>query len=82
MNAFLDMLERVFWTFVQTFIGVLIASPVFDNLGVGYQDALKIGLFAGLAAVAKVVLAYALSKSSGGSSLPASTVEVQPDTHA
>jgi Putative lactococcus lactis phage r1t holin len=62
--ALLDAAERVVWTFVQAFLAVLVASPVFDNLGLDWESALKIALFAGLASVAKSLLAIAISHNS------------------
>jgi hypothetical protein len=62
--ALLDAAERIVWSFLQAFLGALLASPFFDALGLGWQDALKIALFAGLAAVAKNLLAIALTHNS------------------
>lgn len=57
-KAFLiDAVERIFWTFSQVFGATLLASPVFDNLGLGWQDALKVSAFAAAAAALKAVLA-------------------------
>lgn len=81
MNAFLDMLERTFWSFAATFGGTLLASPVFSNLGVGWQDALKLSVFVSGATALKVVVAYAANKESGGQLIPgAATVEVVEDS--
>lgn len=80
MNAFLDLAERVFWTFTAAFLGLLVASPVWDNFGVGWQDALKGALFVGGLSAAKVLLAFAIDRQSGGQLLPGdATVEVKPD---
>lgn len=80
MNLFLDAAERIFWTFVQAFLAVLVVSPVFDNLGLGWEEALKVAAFAGLLSALKVVLAIAADKTSGGQLKPgAATVEVKPE---
>lgn len=60
--ALLDALERMFWSAVQAFFGSLAASPVFTNLGLGWQDALKIASFVTLASLVKNVLALAASR--------------------
>lgn len=62
--AILDAGERIFWSFVQAFLGAMLASPFFDALGLDWEDSLKIALFAGLAAVAKNLLAIALTHNS------------------
>lgn len=80
MNLFLDAAERIFWTFVQAFLAVLVASPVFNELGLGWVEALKVALFAGLLAALKVVLAIAIDRTSGGQLAPTGSVEVKPDT--
>lgn len=77
MNAFIDLAERVFWAFAAAFFGSLVASPVFSNLGIGWQDALKIALAAGGAQAVIVLAAYAKDKDSGGS--VTGVVEVKPD---
>jgi len=79
--ALLDAAERIFWTFTQTFLGALIASPIFDQLGIGYEGALKIGLFAGLAAVAKTLLAIAISQN-GTPQLGVDTYDSNPNAEA
>ena len=53
----IDSAERIVWTAVQTFIGVLLASGVFDNLGLDWEDALKVAGFAALASALKAILA-------------------------
>lgn len=52
-----DAAERIVWTAIQAFLATLLASPVFDNLGLDWQDALKIAGFAALASLAKSILA-------------------------
>jgi ABC-type uncharacterized transport system permease subunit len=80
MNLVKDAAERIFWTFVQAFLGVLVVSPVFDNLGLGWEEALKVGVAAGVLAAAKVLLAIAVDQTSGGQLAPGASVEVKPDT--
>lgn len=60
----LDALERVFWTSVQAFCGALLASPVFDSLGLGWEDALKIAAAAAAVAALKVIVAIAATHNS------------------
>lgn len=62
--ALLDAAERVFWTAVQAFLGTLVASGLFDNLGLSWQDALKVAGMAALASVVKSVLAIAATQNS------------------
>jgi hypothetical protein len=78
LNLFLDAVERIFWTFVQGFLGALLASTFVEDLD-GWKDALVIAALAGGVAAAKVVLAIAIDKSSGGQ-LGVDSVEVKPDT--
>lgn len=77
MNLLYDAIERIFWTFVQGFLATLLASSFIDNLN-GWKDALVIAALAGGVAAAKVVLAIAVNKSSGGQ-LGVTSVEVKPD---
>lgn len=77
----LDAAERIFWSFMQAFIGALIASPVFAELGLGWQDSLKIALFAGGLAVAKNLLAIAMTHNSTPQ-LGVNTYDNNPDSTA
>lgn len=77
--ALFDASERIFWTAVTAFFGVLAASPVFDNLGIGWVDALKLAGFAALASVVKQVLAIAATQN-GTPQLGVTTYENNPDT--
>ncbi len=76
-SIFLDTAERVFWTAVQAFLATLVVSPVFDNLGLGWQDALKVALFAAAAALAKSLLAIAATHN-GTPQLGVETYEPKP----
>jgi uncharacterized membrane protein YeaQ/YmgE (transglycosylase-associated protein family) len=80
MNAFLDLGERIFWAFAAAFVGSLVASPVFDDLGIGWQEALQIALASAVLRALVVFLAYAQNKDSGGAVIP--SVEVKPDPPA
>lgn len=71
-TAMMDALERIFWTAVQTFGGSLLASPVFGDLGLGWQDALKIASAATALAVLKVVVGIAQDR----------TAQLGPRTYA
>ncbi len=62
----IDATERIAWTAIQAFIATLLASPVFDDLGLGWQDALKVALFAALASVAKNLLALQIGSDNTG----------------
>ncbi len=62
----IDAAERIVWTAIQAFIATLLASPVFDDLGLGWQDALKVALFAALASVAKNLLALQIGNDNTG----------------
>ena len=77
-KALIDAAERIVWTFAQAFLAVLVASPVFDNLGLDWEAALKIAAFAGLAAVAKNLLAIAATHNSTPQ-LGVNTYENNPD---
>lgn len=77
--ALFDALERIFWTAVTAFFGVLAASPVFDNIGIGWQDALKLAGFAALASVVKQVLAIAATQNSTPQ-LGVNTYDNKPDS--
>ena len=82
MNAYVDLIERVFWTFVAAFLGLAATNGIF-NFGVDWQDQLTAAAGAGLGTTAKVIIAFAIGKSSGGQLLPPGatpTVEVKPDT--
>ena len=77
-NLALDAVERIFWTFVQGFLGALLASTFIEDLN-GWKDALVVAALAGGVAAAKVLLAIAVDKSSGGQLAPGDSVEVKPD---
>lgn len=76
--ALLDAAERIFWTWLQAFTGALLASPVFDSLGIGWQDALKIAAFAAGLSVVKQVFAIA-STHNGTPQLGVNTYDSNPD---
>jgi hypothetical protein len=77
-NAYIDLVERTFWTFVAAFLGSVIADNLFD-FGLDWQDNLLTAVSIGVLTAAKVVLAFALDKTSGGQLLPTKpTVEVKP----
>lgn len=80
MNAALDLGERIFWAFTAAFVGSLVASPIFDNLGLGWQDALKVAATTAALRALVVFLAFAQNKDSGGAVIP--VVEVKPDPPA
>lgn len=77
MNAALDLGERIFWAFAAAFVGSLVASPIFNDLGIGWQEALQIALSAAVLRALVVFLAFAQSKDSGGAVIP--VVELKPD---
>lgn len=77
--AFLDAAERISWSFAQAFLGAMLASPFFNELGLGWQDSLKIALFAGLASVAKNLLAIAVTHNSTPQ-LGVNTYDSNPDS--
>lgn len=78
-NAYIDLAERTFWTFVAGFLGTAIANGLFD-FGLSGWDSLVAAASIGVVTAAKVVLAFALDKQSGGQLLPIeSTVEVKPE---
>lgn len=52
-----DAVERIVWTALQAGGAALLASPVFNNLGLGWQDSLKIAAFAALGAGVKSLVA-------------------------
>lgn len=81
MNAFLDVAERTFWTVVAAVLGSLVSGAVFDNLGIGWQDSVKIALFVGLGTLVKALLAISLDRSNGAQ-LGVHTVELKPDPPA
>ena len=76
--ALLDALERIFWTSLQAFTGALLASPVFDSLGIGWQDALKIAAFAAGLSIVKQVFAIA-STHNGTPQLGVNTYDNNPE---
>ena len=77
--ALLDAAERIFWTAVTAFFGVLAASPIFDNLGIGWQDALKIAAFAAGLSIVKQVFAIA-STHNGTPQLGVNTYDNNPES--
>ena len=79
--ALLDAAERIVWSFVQAFLGALIASPIFAELGLGWEESLKIALAAGALAVAKNVLAIAATHNSTPQ-LGVNTYDNNPDSSA
>ena len=77
-NTVLDVAERVFWTAVVAFLGPLVASPIFDNLGLGWQDALKVSAAATVGTLAKALLAVGVNRTNGAQ-LGVDSVRVLPD---
>jgi hypothetical protein len=65
-----DLLERVLWTAVQAFLGVLVA----DGLGAGVEDdttGLKVAAIAAAISAAKCLLATQVGSSHTAATLPA-----------
>lgn len=62
--ATLDAIERMFWTALEVFGGALLASPIFDSLGIGWEGALKIAIFATGASLVKSIVAIAITHNS------------------
>lgn len=75
----LDGLERIFWTAIQAFFGSLLASPVFNSLGLGWQDSLKIAAGVTAVAVIKVILAIAATRNNTPQ-LGVETYDSKPDS--
>ena len=83
IKQYLDIAERAAWTFVQTAVGLLIASPVWSSVDTG--GAVKGAAAAGLAAalsVAKGLLATHLGAKGTASTLPAAADPATPPTGA
>jgi len=53
----LDALERLIWTFIQTFLGIVAADGFLDNTSVSWQDKLVAAAVAAAISAAKSVLA-------------------------
>lgn len=68
VNKTLDFIERVAWTFIQTFLGVLIASNIDGSTD--WSEVLYAALIAGGIAAAKVIIAQNIGGSGGGDLLP------------
>lgn len=77
--AIFDAAERIFWTAIQTFGGALIASPIFEQLGLGWQDALKIAAATTALSVLKQIVAIAATQN-GTPQLGVDTYDNKPDT--
>lgn len=76
--ALFDALERIFWSSVQVFFGSLLASPIFNQLGLGWQDALKIAAVATALSIVKQIVAIAATQNSTPQ-LGVNTYESKPD---
>lgn len=72
-----DAAERIFWTAVQTFGGALLASPIFNNLGLGWQDAFKVAAAVTAVAVIKQIVAIAATQN-GTPQLGVNTYDNKP----
>ncbi len=73
-----DILERVVWTAIQAFSGSLLASPLFEGLGLDWKDALKVAAVAAGASILKNIVALNI----GGNSpqaMPGGTYEYPVD---
>jgi hypothetical protein len=77
VNKLVDFVERVAWTFVQTFLGTLIALDLTGS--VDWSEVLYASLIAGGIAAAKVVIAQNfIGENGAGDLLPgAESVEVK-----
>ena len=72
-----DLLERVVWTFIQSFLGVLAVDQALLD---GDLGAVKVAAAAGAAAVASVIKGVAASRL--GDKGTASTVSVEKAQHS
>ena len=76
-NLAVDAIERIFWTFVQAFLATMLASSFVDDIST-WSDSLIVAALAGGVAAAKVLIAIAIDRTSGGQLAPGNTVEVKP----
>ena len=69
-----DLLERAFWTFGETFFGVLIADSLVDRVSVSIWGELSAALIAGFIAAGKAIfIGRNVGNSESASTLPAGT---------
>lgn len=72
INKGRDFLERVGWTFIQTFVGVLVATNIVGDTD--WKEVLYGALVAAGLAAGKVVIAQNVGQNSNGELLPGAPV--------
>jgi hypothetical protein len=73
INRWLDLLDRVGWTFLQAFAGTMVVLGFND-----WEDALKASAGAGLIAVGKVLVAQNTGSNNLGAAVPGQVLEAAP----
>lgn len=74
INRWLDFLDRVAWTSVQTLGGTLAADSIF-NANLGWKEKLGIPVLSAVFAAVKVVIAQNTGKDNLGSLTPGEVIE-------
>lgn len=77
VNKARDFVERVGWTFIQTFIGVLVATNIVGTTN--WKEVLYGALIAAGVAAGKVVIAQNIGGTNAGDLLPGAPVIEESD---
>ena len=65
-----DFAERVGWTFVQAFVGVMVLQLIKDGTDIDWKDTAYAALIAALIAAGKVIVAQQFGNRGSGDAIP------------
>jgi hypothetical protein len=70
VNQVKDFAERVGWTFIQAFVGVMVLQLIKDGTNVDWKDTAYGALIAALVAAGKVIIAQQFGDRGSGDAIP------------
>jgi hypothetical protein len=78
INKYVDLLDRLVWTFIQCFLGYTLVDALSDSVNGDWKATLSVAGVAALIAAGKTVVAQNIGDSGLGDAIPgASVVETE-----
>lgn len=74
INKYVDLLDRLAWTFIQCFLGYTLADALSDSINGGWTDIITVSAIAALISAGKTVAAQNVGDSGLGDALPGLSV--------
>ena len=75
VNRVKDFIERVGWTFIQAFVGAMVAFLIKDGTDIDWAASAYAAVIAALIAAGKVLVAQQFGSSNDGAAIPGGVIE-------